>query len=198
MSDYATLQSDVQSAMGRSDIPSYVYRLANATINSEFRLLEMQTETTLAVSGESVALPADFIEVESLYIDNGGSRTPINPATEQSQATQHSSSGRPCFFAIHNGEITLMPVPDGDYTLVLRYYARQADFVGGADTNDVLTTYPGLYFYLALGHAAVWAKDEESAALYAAVYQGEAARVRKSDTQRRIGPTLRPRIARAF
>lgn len=196
--NYGTLQSNVESAMGRTDLPSYIYTLATATINNEFRLLEMQSETTLSATAESVTLPADFLEVESVYIDSGGSRTALMPATEQSQATGHDSSGRPAYYAIHDGELTLMPVPDGTYTITLRYYARLADFSADSDENDVLTNHPSLYLYLALGHAAIWAKDDQAALTYAQVYQGEGVRIKKADTKRRLGPTLRPRNARAF
>lgn len=198
MSDYATLQSDVQSAMGRSDIPTYVYRLANATINNEFRLLEMQVETTLAVTSDSVALPADFMQVVSLTIDHGNYKTAVIPTTEQTQASGYRNQGRPAYFAVHNDELTIEPEPDGDYTLNLRYYARQADFSADADTNAVLTTYPDLYLYASLGHAAIWAKDDQSAATYAMAFKGATDRAAKSDTMRRLGPTMRPRPARSI
>lgn len=196
--DFASLKANVVSAMGRTDIPSYVYDLATSTINSEFRLLEMQDETTLSASSETVTLPADFNEIESVYIDAGGSRTMLIPTTEQGQAIGHDSSGRPFYYAIHNGEMTLMPVPDGTYTITLRYYTNLADLALDADTNAVLTRYPALYLYLALGHAAVWAKDDQSAVMYAQIFEGERKRAIKADTQRRLGPTLMPRNMRRF
>lgn len=197
MSDYATLQADVKSAMGRTDIPSYVYRLATATINQECRLLEMQAETTLSAAA-SVALPSDFLEMESVYIDVSNSRRALMPTTEQTQAQTHSNTGMPRTYAIHDGELTLSPGPDDTYTLTVRYYARLSDLSAGVDTNDVLTRHPALYLYAALTHAAVWAKDSEAAGVYAQMFQGEVARAKKADVSRRMGPTLRPQVVRGF
>lgn len=191
MTTFATLQADVKDAMGRTDIPSYVYRLTQAGINRDLRILEMQSETTLTASGEIVSLPSDFLEAESLYIDSGGSRTRLVPITEMSQAVRHNSSGRPYYYAVHDGEITLSPVPDGSYTITLRYYARLANFSADGDTNDILTRYPGLYLYGALTHAAVWAKDTESAQTYNAAYTNELDRLKKADVKRRHrGPII--------
>lgn len=188
---FSILRSDVQSAMGRTDIPDFVYRLTTAGINRDLRLLEMQAETTLTATGESVALPSDFNAVQSLYIDSGGSRTRLVSTTEQAQAALHDPSGRPGYYAVHEGELTLEPVPDGEYTLTLRYYKRLPEFVSDTDTNTVLQRYPGLYLYGALTHAAIWAKDTESAQTYNAAYTQELAALDKSDTKRRFaGPSI--------
>lgn len=188
---FADLKSDVQDAMGRADVPAFVYKLAQSGINRDLRILEMQSEATLNATGEDQALPADFLEVESLYIDSGGSRTRLLPTTEMAQAVNHDSSGRPYHYAVHNGSITLSPVPDGPYTLNLRYYARPADFSADSDTNTILTTYPGLYLYAALTHAAIWAKDTESSGTYNAAYGVELDRLKKADANRRIsGPFI--------
>lgn len=193
--DFQTLQANVQSAMGRTDVPSYVYTLTTAGLNRDLRILEMQAETTLAASAESVTLPDGCLEIVSMYIDSGGSRSPLTPVTEMSQAVGHDSSGRPAFYAFHNGEITLMPVPDGSYTLVVRYYARLSDLSADADTNDVLTNYPDLYLYAALTHAAVWAQDQEAAGVYNSAYEQAKRLVQQKDVQRRLGGPVIQRTA---
>jgi hypothetical protein len=193
--DYAALRASVESAMGRADIPAYVYELASSTINTDLRLLEMEVSTTLTAA-ETVTLPSDFLELTTLYVESGGSRFQVMPSTEQTLAAGYSTDGRPSGYAVHNGELTLSPAPSAGYTLTLRYYARQPNLVADADTNDILTNYPGLYLYLALGHAAIWAKDDQSAANYASVFEGVRTRVEKADVARRLGATLRPRNMR--
>lgn len=187
MTTYGTLKSDVQSAMGRSDIPSFVYTLVQSDLNRDLRILEMQSESTLVTSTESVALPSDFLQISSAYIDSGGTRTPLIPDTETSAATLHDPSGRPYTYAIHDGELTLNPVPDGEYTISYRYYAKPAAFSADSDTNDVMASHYGLYFYGALTHAAIWAKDDASAQTYNAAYATQLDRVKKADIKRRIG-----------
>lgn len=190
--NYTELQTNVQSFMGgRDDVPSYVYTLANADINRDFRLLEMQSETTLSASGESVSLPADFLELESIYIESGGTRWQLRPVTEGSQAVMWDSSGPPVLYAVHDGEVTLMPVPDGTYTLTVRYYAELSDPTG-TDENAVMAKYPALYFYGAATHAAVWAGDAERAQTANAAYTAAVQQVKLSDKRRRMagGPLV--------
>lgn len=191
--NYGELQANVESAMGRSDIPSYVYTLTTAGLNADpdLRLLEMQSETTLTASAESVSLPADFLSVESVYIDAGGARRRLIAETETAQAVHHDSSGQPYYFSVHNGELTLMPVPDAEYTITLRYYARLADLSADSDTNDVLTNYPQLYMYQAMIHAAMWAQDDEGVVRYSGAYTSAKTLAIKNDIKRRFaGPMV--------
>lgn len=190
---FGDLRADVHSAMGRADIPLHVYRMTTAGLNSdpELRLLEMQAETTLTTSTESVNLPADFLSVESVYINSGGSRRRLIPATEGAQAVNHDPSGQPYYFAVHNGELTLMPVPDASYTITLRYYARLPALVNDADTNGVMANYPQLYFYQALTHAALWAQDDEGVSRYSGAYRSAKDLAIKNDIKRRFaGPLI--------
>lgn len=191
---FSALKANVQSAMGRDDVPTYVYDLMTADVNSELNVVEMQAETTLTASGESVTLPIDFGRVESLYIDSGGTRTPLEPTTERAQAWRHDPQGRPYYYAIHNGELTLMPVPDGEYTLTLRYFKELAAFVGDTDTNDAIARYPSVFFYSALTHAAVWDQDTEKASTYNSAYVAALGKANKGDLKKRhSGGTIQRR-----
>lgn len=193
--NYGTLQSNVQSALGRSDVPSYVYDLTTSGLNRDLRLLEMQCVTTIYTSGGEADLPSDFLEIESVYINSGGSRTRLLPVTELSQSVHHDSSGRPYYYAVHKDTLTLMPVPDDNYEIEMRYYAKLDALSADADTNDVMASYPGLYLYAALTHAAVWAQDDEGAQRYNAAYLAEKQLVEAADKGRRnSGPIIQRSI----
>lgn len=183
--NFGTLKVNVQSAMGRSDVPDYVYDLMTADINSELNVVEMQAETTLTASGESVDLPSDFGRVESLYIDAGGDRTPLEPSTERAQAWRHDNQGRPYYYAIHDGEMTLMPVPDGDYTLTLRYFRELPVFSADSQTETAMTRFPSVFLYSALTHAAVWDQDTEKASTYNSAYVAALSKANKGDLKKR-------------
>lgn len=195
--NFGTLKSDVQSAMGRTDIPDYVYTLTTSGLNRDLRVLEMQCVTTLYADGETIDLPSNFLEVESAYIDAGGYRNPVLPLSERSQAVHHDSAGRPYYYSIHKDTMTLMPVPDSSYEMELRYYERLEDLSTDADTNDVMDAYPGLYLYGALTHAAVWAKDTESAQVYNSAYITELEKLEKQDIQRRYAGPIAQRSIRS-
>lgn len=190
--DYSTLQSNVQSAIGRTDVPSYVYTLTTSGINRDMRLLEMLTSTTLYTSGNSATLPSDFLAMDSVYINSGGERTRLVPFSEQGQSVRHDASGRPYYYDVVGDEIVLMPTPDTNYDIEVRYYARLDALSADSDTNDVMTNYPGLYLYGALTHAAIWAQDEGLAQTYNAAYTAEKKLVEDADKhRRRSGPLVR-------
>ena len=192
--NFGELKANVQSAMGRSDIPDYVYALTEAGIARDLRILDMETATTFSTTtGSTVTLPADFLEFKTLFIDSGGSRNPLLPMSEGNQAVRHDSSGRPAYYALTNGAMELMPSPDGTYEITARYFARPATLTLDADTNAILTDHPDLYLYGALTHAAVWAKDTESAQTYNSAFTTAQERARKADMRARMGGRLTKR-----
>lgn len=192
--DFATLKASVNSALGRTDVPDYVYTLMTSDINRDIRILELETTTTLSVSSESTTLPSDFSQVVSMYID-ATPRTPMVPITHQSLATRHDSSGKPYYYAIADGALEVMPVPDGTYSVVLRYIAKVAAFSADADTNDVIALHPGLFLYSALHHAAVWKQDAELLAGYGQAYVGLKTMVLDADKKKRNAGPMTQRTA---
>ena len=191
--DFQTLKASVESALGRNDVPDFIYTLMMADINRDIRLVEMQKKTTLAVSGETIALPTDYMQVFSMFID-GDRRTPIIPITQESQAVRHDESGRPYYYGITKGLINFMPVPDGAYSVVMTYYAKLPDFANATDENDIINLHPGLFVYSALHQAAVWMQDIEMAMAYGTSYQNQKKLAESADMRKRIpGPmTQRP------
>ena len=188
--NFQTLKASVESALGRTDVPDYVYTLMTADINRDIRILEMEGTSTLSVSTEATALPEDFLQVVSMYVD-ATPRSPMVPLTRQAQASRHDSSGRPYYYAITDGFLQSMPVPDATYSVVMRYIASVAAFSDNADTNDVITLHPGLFLYSALYHAAVWKQDAELLAGYGSAYKGMKAMVESTDKKKRnAGPMI--------
>ena len=196
--NFGELKANVASAMGRSDVPTFVYDLTTAGLNTDLRILEMQQDATIIATTEEVSLPFDFLEMESAYIDAGGARRALLPLTETAQAIRHDNSGQPFYYAIHNGSMTLMPVPDSAYNITVRYYAALQDFTDDSDVNPVILAHPGLYMYQALTHAAVWAQDMEAVANYSAAYRSIKDLVESNDRKRRFRGPLAQRPAVAF
>lgn len=195
--DYATLQSNVESAMGRSDVPSYVYTLTTAGVNRDMRLLDMQNTATLTTATHPVdlsALDPAIGSVVSLYAEVGGDPRQLRPVTEFG-AHEYVDTGSPRYFSIRDGSLILDPEPDGTYTLYLTYIGALATLSADADTNDVMSRYPDLYIYQALTHAAVWAGDEKRSIEFAAAYSAAKKLAQKDDMRRRVGTSLeiRPR-----
>lgn len=179
----------------RTDIPAHIYALANSDVNG-LRLLVQQNTDTLSVSSEDTSLPADFRSIESAHTDSDP-RCWLTPADEGGRAMRRIGTGEPRSYVIAGDKFRVSPRPDGTYSVVIRYYGAFADFSADSDTNAVLTTYPSLYLYAALKHAAVWAGDDKKMRTYAAAWDMERRRVTKEDRLSRYGEGLAATPARA-
>lgn len=191
--DYSTLQSRILAQIGRAPA-AICYELVTADINATLRLREMETTSTVTEAA-SVSLPSGFLEMISVYRDTDP-RIALRPTTTTGINTVHNTSGTPTTYAIVDGALLLNPSPDGSESLVLRYYTRQADLSAGSDTNDILTNYPGIYYYGVLAHHSVLIRDEKGAAMYTGAYEQQKRMARASDANARhsgapIVPTVR-------
>ena len=112
MTTFASLKEDVQDWCVRSDYPESIYRLATAQINRALVVREMLSDFSASTSGESVALPDDFIQFEHVYID-ASPRVVLMAADQWQQSAYHRSSGQPATYSIKDATMVLNPVPDG-------------------------------------------------------------------------------------
>lgn len=191
---YAELQSAVTSAMGRSDIPDYVYSLATRELANRLRLRDMETTATVAIVAgtATIALPSGFAMLRAAYLDTDP-RMVLDVVSPWFSDAVHDATGRPQTIAVTGDTLTLNPTPDAAYDVVLRYVGELAEFVEPTDTNDVLTRFPALYLYAALKHACLWGQDFEMAAIHAQAMENEARRVEKADKLARYPAPLRSR-----
>lgn len=192
--DFGTLKSRIQDLIGRA--PADVcYELVTSDINRELRLRFMEATTTVA-EGATVSLPSGFLQIISIYrdVDPRGFLTPV---PVQTLHKIHQSSGMPKFYAIEDGQIRLSPSPNGSENLVIRYYAKFADLLADADTNDVLENYPNVYVYGVLAHHAVLTKDEVGTQTWTAAYRDAKRQAIADDNRYRGGATPNAVIPRA-
>lgn len=191
---FAQLKSDVQEWMGRTDIPSSVYTLANADVNRDVRTLNMESTTTLSASTEFTNLPSDYAQVVTAYVDDD-SRDPLRNMTAHGANIRRGDTGEPWGYAIVKDQIKLIPTPDGTYSIYLRYIASMADLSADSDTNVVLTEYPDVYLYAALRHAAVWAQDMELASSYQVAYSNAVEGINRNERRKKTSGPVAKRAA---
>lgn len=198
--DYADLVTNVQSALGRSDVPSFVYTLAHDDIVAEFKQLEMEATDSLDVSSEFTDLPSDFGLMLECYID-ADPRTDLRPIPSSNQNYRRDDSGVPYYYSIVYdddtalAQIRVMPTPDGEYTVAIRYSIELTEPTDDDDENVVMARYPALYLYGSLLHAAIWAQDQELINTYQAAYTVELEKFTTREGKRKIPQTLTMRPA---
>lgn len=193
--NFGELKAQLLALVGRA--PSDLcYTLVTADINAALRIAAMEDTATLTEAA-SVALPADFLSVVSVYRDTTP-RTPLSPTTAQAINNGHSPSGTPRQYAIVDGAMLLNPEPDGSEDIVLRYFAKQADLVDDSDTTPVLTKHPAIYVYGALAHHSALIRNMEAAAIWQGQYVQAVKGARAADSgDRYSGAPMEPVVRSA-
>lgn len=190
--DFASLKTDVESWMARSDFPTSIYGLATRLINQKLRVREMVSSYSASTSSATVALPSGFIAWDYLYVDRNP-RVVLSASDGYAQDLGWDNSGIPTQYRISGSNMYLNPAPDSAYDLAGTYYAKLSEFSADADTNDVLTTYPEVYLAACLSVAFAWDQDSEKELQWAARLQGAISDANTEDVMARYSGQLKMR-----
>lgn len=189
ISTYANLQTSIASWLHRSDltaiIPDFV-ALAEARIARDLRLRRMVSSATLVtVAGtQSVALPADYLEIENLSAGTSPERNLLYMNIEALNAKYPvgSYSGMPVVYTLEGDNILLGPVPDAVYSLTILYYARIAA-LSVTPSNWLLTNHPNIYLFASLAEGADYLQDAKRMESWELKYQTSVKQLQDADNR---------------
>jgi len=111
-----------------------------------------------------ITLPTDFISQRSLKITNQDDQTNLRYRSPTALRI-HPDTGTPTQFTI-TSQIELDIVPDQDYTLTMKYFAKPAPLTASNQTNSILLSDPNIYLYGALHQVFVFTEDDNEAVKY--------------------------------
>ena len=121
---------------------------AEAVFNRELRCPKMETETQITAEDEQTALPTDFLQLRSVYVEG----SPDNPLNSMSPASlrglYRGEAGIPMAYAIENRRLVLGPV--GEATVTLLYYGRVPSLTDSNPSNWLLEEHPDVYLHQVL------------------------------------------------
>ena len=169
LTDYAGLKQEVIAFTGRDDLSdrfNTFLSLAEAKIyrtNSDrtLRVREMEASYALqTVAGtNSIALPADLLELRTVKIEYGGSKLELTYISPSS--INEYDSGMPTQFTIKGGNLVFNVIPDGVYDLTIDYYALPAALSSSNQTNAILTAYPDVYLFACMASVYDYTTEPE-------------------------------------
>ena len=162
LANYSDLLSAVASWLNRGTdldtrIPDFI-KLAEAEFNRRLRTLEMEAATTLTLTGDHADVPADFLGLRSLKIDNTALEY-VSPA----EIADDESTGIPTRYTVTDGKFIFRPAPSGG-TADISYYQAVPALTAGSPTNWLMTRWPDLYLFATIAHAAFYIRDPEMVA----------------------------------
>jgi hypothetical protein len=184
ISTYAELQTAVANWLHRAGLTAIVpdlITLGEKRIFREVRVRVMESALNSAIASGVLAVPADYLELKSAYIDG----TPVQQlqrATASQIYTQYplrTSTSKPKKIAREGANFIFGPYPDSDYTVKGIYYA--APTIVSSSDNALFVANPDLYLFAALSEASAFIKNDARIALWEQKYQSVKAMMEASD-----------------
>lgn len=191
ITDLGTLQAATESWLERSfDDALFLEFAANVTdtlnrglmgadgrwIVPPLRCRAMLTTDTLTTSGAQVALPADWLEFERVWIDaNDGKDLLYFPLTQFRTQAVAQQTGTPTIYTIDGQTIFTAPTSDAD--IEVSYFAALDALTGDSSVNAVLTAHPRVYLAGTIAEALSWvggneAREDREMARFSAAVRG--------------------------
>ena len=198
ITNYSDLKTTVASYLARTDltnqIPDFI-QLAEVRLRRDLRIRQMLKSATTTMTGgdQTVALPTDFLELRDLFVETNPIRDLqyVTPSVF-SRNGRVTESGLPVFYTIIASEFKFAPVPDGNYTLQVHYYARPELLSDSNPSNVFLANCPDLLLYGALIEAEPFLMNDARIQLWAGMYdRGVASLTASDDRSENSGVPLR-------
>ncbi len=166
IANLSDLVAEIRDELDDSGYPSAkIYRAiarAEAYFNRELRVPQMETVATLTVTGESTALPANFLQMRAIYQD-GSPDLPLSSMSPEGLRQLYSGqSGPAASYAIEGSNLIVAPV--GNAIVKMLYYAAIPALTESNTTNWLLTDNPDIYIHHTLAIIFARIGDDERAA----------------------------------
>jgi hypothetical protein len=182
---YTELQTAIANWIDRTDmstrIPEWI-ALAEADINTELDVRTVETDQSLSLtsSNRSVSLPVGFREALNLWPEYSYGRGEPLRRVMPELLIDSDTSGEPRLWCVGGSTITFDCPADQTYTYTLRMRAG-VTLSAGTPTNLILTSYPNVYLYGSLIHAATYLRDADLLGAATSMFADAVARARQKE-----------------
>jgi hypothetical protein len=195
---FANLQTEIvrfarreSSADFVAKVPSFI-ELAEAEISRKLRTYEMESLESLAAIGgaASVTLPAGCISIRYLKLEGANERDLTVITHAGALALHHQeAAGIPKHYIHERDIVRLYPTPAEDMTLTALCTLIPTPLSESNASNDILASYPDLYYYGALYHAFNYLRNDEQAGRAKAMFEEALFTANKQNISRRSSGT---------
>ncbi len=153
--NYSELKTEVVNYLKAKDLEVDANRIPNLIALAEDRIYveldytDLETTADITIDAQTVALPTDFLEQRSHYIDVADPQQRVQYTTPERlrDYDQGKQASFPSFYTIEGPNLVFSPQPADTYTGKWLYLARKPRLSADTDTNEILDKYQGLYLY---------------------------------------------------
>lgn len=199
ITDYASLKTAIAQELNRddltNDIPVFIQSMERQT-ERQLRVREMLNEYPFSLDSLTEALPADFLEVRAINVDDV---RPYNLTfVSLDYFTKSVENGKPLYFTILGDSLKFNKTPDKPYSATLIYYQTIPQLSDTVTTNWLLDKHSDIYFYGALLNSAPFLKDDARINTWAQFYQNAVESLKVVDERGRTASNGLRQIVRGF
>lgn len=158
ISTYAELKDKVRSLSGDTNVGPEIdtfIDLAEAFFNRELRTTEMETRSQADLTGEYLALPADYLHLVRIELTDKRNRK-LRYVSPQNFKNVPTSVVTPQYFTIEDGQFRFRPAGTvaEPVSIEIIYLAKIPGLSTGNTSNWLLTSHPDLYLDQVLAQAS--------------------------------------------
>lgn len=206
--DRGTIRSRVIDYLdGRTDLDSKINQWIDdarrdIATKYDFAYLFVEATTTTSAGLSRYALPSDYLGHLNMFIGTKklvriapsefdsvhGSDIDIQPTDGVApylQTTGSLEQDEPDYYIDRGMEFDLWPIPDGIYTVLLRYYANPIDFITDAAYDYITTFHTEAVIFGAAHRGAVYLEDEQKKTEYKQEYRDQIAIMIRNEKNRK-------------
>jgi len=166
-----------------------------------FSFMEATASASTVANQQSYTLPSDYKDELHIWLESGNIKYYlvkwVGSEAERSY-TQTDKTGRPTNYWIWDNAYWLYPIPDGVYTLKLKYYEYLPDLTDTAvEENDLCKYWADLLIYGATAEGFHYFQQPDKTAEWEQKYNNELVKLMRREGKKRYtfySPRLRLRI----
>jgi hypothetical protein len=167
--------------------------LAEAEMQTDCKLVDFETDSSIVVTAGSGSLPTGFLGFRSLYWD-GDTKQPMSPVSPAYfDGLRNDSGGYPHFYAISGSTLRVNEGATG--TAIGMAHIRFTPLSDSNTSNALLTNHPDAYLYGTIKHMAFHVQDDSLLQKAGMMFNAAKDRITSNNKDRKhAGPlTVRPR-----
>ena len=185
-STYTELKAAVADVANRTDLTNQIIdaiALAEAEMQVDCKLVEFESDSSIAVTSGSGTLPTGFLGFRSCYWNGNPKQALVYIAPNRFDALRNNSGDTPSFYTISGSTIRVNEGATG--TVVGMANIRFTALSGSNASNAILANFPTAYLYGALKHLATVTQDDNALQKFGTMFNAEKARIMKNNTERK-------------
>lgn len=185
--NYTSFVTVVENYLARTDlsaqIPDFI-NLAQQRMTRDLRTRPMLKVATTTANNQdgTVELPTDFLEMRELHFQG-------NPEIVLEYQSPDlffrnlltDTGGTPRFYTLISNELQFAPMPDGDLTLQMLYYAQPTFISSTTASNLYLANYPDALLYATLAEAEPYLMNDSRIQTWATMYDRAITNIMRND-----------------